>query len=161
MIAVGVDTHKELHYAVMLDPVGQMRGELSFSATAVGCGEPPQWAEQLANTEELAFGIEGVGSWGAGLCEYLEHAGHLVVKVERPRRRARTAGKSERIDAISAAERVLAGENLSTPRRRGILSAIRALLIARRSAVTEHTRVLNQLQAINHHRTDRATRARR
>jgi len=44
---------------------------------------------------------------------------------------------------------VLTGENVSTPRRRGILTAIRALLIARRSAVTERTRVLNQLQALN------------
>lgn len=35
------------------------------------------------------------------------------------------------------------------PRRRGILTAIRALLIARRSAVTERTRVMNQLQALN------------
>jgi hypothetical protein len=149
MIAVGVDTHKERHYAVMLDPVGQMRGELSFSAAATGYGELQQWAERLADTEELVFGIEGVGSWGAGLCEHLEHAGHSVVEVERPRRRDRAAGKSDRIDAISAAKRVLAGENLSTPRRRGILSAIRALLIARRSAVSERTRVLNQLQAIN------------
>jgi hypothetical protein len=40
-------------------------------------------------------------------------------------------------------------ENVSTPRRRGILTAIRALLIARRSAVAERTRVLNQLQALN------------
>ncbi len=44
---------------------------------------------------------------------------------------------------------MLSGENVSTPRRRGILTAIRALLIARRSAVTERTRVLNQLQALN------------
>lgn len=44
---------------------------------------------------------------------------------------------------------MLSGENLSTPRRRGILTAIRALLIARRSAVTERTRVMNQLQALN------------
>ena len=39
--------------------------------------------------------------------------------------------------------------SVSTPRRRGILTAIRALLIARRSAVTERTRVLNQLHALN------------
>ena len=44
---------------------------------------------------------------------------------------------------------MLSDENVSTPRRRGILTAIRALLIARRSAVTERTRVLNQLQALN------------
>jgi transposase len=44
---------------------------------------------------------------------------------------------------------VLGGENVSTPRSRGILSALRALLIARRSVVAERTRLLNQLQALS------------
>jgi len=73
----------------------------------------------------------------------------LVLEVERPRRKDRRAGKSDRIDALAAAKCVLSGENDVTPRRRGILGAIRALLIARRSAVAERTRVLNQLQALN------------
>ena len=149
MIAVGVDTHKERHYAVALDHLGQMLAELIFTATASGYQELQLWAEGLAAGRELVFGIEGAGSWGAGLCEHLLHAGHTVLEVERPRRRDRRAGKSDRIDAIAAAKRVLADENVSTPRRRGILTAIRALLIARRSAVMERTRVLNQLQALN------------
>jgi hypothetical protein len=44
---------------------------------------------------------------------------------------------------------VLGDQNVSTPRGRGILSALRALLIARRTAVTERTRLLNQLQALS------------
>jgi transposase len=71
------------------------------------------------------------------------------VEVERPRRRDRRAGKSDRIEAIAAAKSVLTDERVSTPRRRGILTAIRAVLIARRSAVAERTRVLNQLPALN------------
>jgi transposase len=148
MIAVGVDTHKERHYAVALDHLGQMLAELVSAATAAGYAELLQWAQRLAAGRELVFGIEGAGSWGAGLCEYLLHAGHVVLEVERPRRRDRRAGKSDRIDAIAAAKRVLADESVSTPRGRGILTAIRALLIARRSAVAERTRVLNQLQAL-------------
>ncbi len=149
MIAVGVDTHKERHYAVALDHLGQMLAELVFAATAAGYGELQRWAEALAAGRELVFGIEGAGSWGAGLCEHLVRARHSVLEVERPRRRDRRAGKSDRIDAIAAAKRVLADESVSTPRRRGILTAMRALLIARRSAVIERTRVLNQLQALN------------
>ncbi|MEO6857511.1 MAG: IS110 family transposase [Solirubrobacteraceae bacterium] len=149
MIAVGVDTHKERHYAVALDHVGQLLGELSFPATAAGYTELQAWAEPLADARELVFGLEGAGSWGAGLCQHLQQAGHSVREVERPRRKDRRAGKSDRIDALAAAKCVLSGENVSTPRRRGILSAIRALLIARRSAVAERTRVLNQLQALN------------
>jgi hypothetical protein len=149
MIAVGVDTHKERHYAVALDHLGQMLAELTFAATATGYAELQRWVEKLGEVRELVFGIEGAGSWGAGLCQHLQHAGHSVVEVERPRRRERRAGKSDRIDALAAAKSVLADEHVSTPRRRGILTAIRALLIARRSAVGERTRVLNQLQALN------------
>jgi hypothetical protein len=69
--------------------------------------------------------------------------------VQRPRRRDRRARKSDRIDALAAAKSVLTEERVSAPRRRGVLTAIRALLIARRSAVAERTRVLNQLQALN------------
>jgi Transposase len=133
MIAVGVDTHKERHHALALDLLGQLLGELSFAASAAGYAELQRWAEDLGEEERLVFGIEGAGSWGAGLCEHLQRAGHTVVEVERPRRRARRAGKSDRIDALAAAKSVLGGENTSTPRSRGILSALRVLLVARRS----------------------------
>ncbi|MGH3610558.1 MAG: IS110 family transposase, partial [Pseudonocardiaceae bacterium] len=149
MIAVGVDTHKERHYAVALDQVGQLLAELSFAADPAGYAELQHWAEHLVEAAGLVFGLEGAGSWGAGLCQHLQHGGYPVLEVERPRRKDRRAGKSDRIDALAAAKCVLTGENVSTPRRRGILSAIRALLIARRSAVAERTRVLNQLQALN------------
>jgi transposase len=149
MIAVGVDTHKESHCAAALDELGQVLGEFAFTATAAGYADLRRWAESHGNPDELVFGIEGAGSWGAGLCQHLQHAGHAVVEVERPRRAERRAGKSDRIDALAAAKHVLAGEKLSTPRRRGILSAARALLNARRSTIAERTRLLNQLQALN------------
>jgi transposase len=149
MIAVGVDTHKQRHHAVALDPLGQLLGELAFAASATGYAELQRWAEGLGNQQRLVFGIEGAGSWGAGLCEHLQRAGHSVVEVERPRRSERRAGKSDRIDALAAAKCALAGEHTSTPRSRGVLAALRGLLVARRSAVAERTRVLNQLQALN------------
>jgi len=149
MVAVGVDTHKQRHYAVALDLLGQLLGERSFAASAAGYAELQRWAERLSDGQQLVFGVEGAGSWGAGLRQHLQHAGHTVLEVERPRRRERRAGKSDRIDALTAAKCVLSDENVSTPRSRGILSALRALLIARRSAVAERTRLLNQLQALN------------
>jgi len=149
MVAVGVDTHKERHYAVMLDQLGQLLDERSFPATAAGYAALQRWAEGLVGSEQLVFGVEGAGSWGAGLCQHLQHGGHVVVEVERPRRKDRRAGKSDRIDALTAAKSALGNENVSVPRGRGILTALRALLIARRSAVAERTRLLNQLQALN------------
>ena len=91
MIAVGVDTHKERHSAAALDELGQVLGEFAFTATAAGYADLRRWAESHGNPDELVFGIEGAGSWGAGLCQHLQHAGHAVVEVERPR-----AGRASR-----------------------------------------------------------------
>lgn len=102
MVAVGVETHKERHYAVMLDQLGQLLGERSFPATAAGYAALKRWAERPVESEQLVFGVEGVGSWGAGLCQDFQHAGHAVVEVERPRRKDRRVGKSDRIDALTA-----------------------------------------------------------
>jgi transposase len=150
MIAVGVDTHKDRHIAVALDRLGQLLGELSIEACAAGYVELVVWARALAeNGQQLVFGIEGAGSYGAGLCEHLQLAGCSVLEVERPRRRERRTGKTDRIDAISAAKRVLSDEGTSTPRRQGTRRALAALLIAQRSATCEHTRLLNQLQSLH------------
>ena len=149
MIAVGVDTHKDSHFAVALDRLGQVLGEVVIEASAAGYGELDRWAAELAaDGQQLVFGIEGAGSYGAGLCEHLLHAGRSVVEVERPRREDRRAGKSDRIDALAAAKKVLAGEGLSTPRAGGARAAIAALLVAYRSCVSERTRLLNQLQSL-------------
>lgn len=150
MIAVGVDTHKGSHFAVALDQLGQLLGQLVIEVCVAGYGELERWAARIAvDGQQLVFGIEGAGSWGAGLCEYLQAAGRSVVEVERPRRRERRAGKSDRIDALAAAKRVLSGDGTSTPRCQGVRRALAALLAAQRSASTERTRVLNQLQSLH------------
>src|ERR1022692_367185 len=142
MIAVGVDTHKESHFAVALDHLGQVLGEFVIEVCSAGYAQLESWARDIApDGQQVVFGIEGAGSWGAGLCEHLQHAGCSVLEVERPRRRERRAGKSDRIDALAAAKRVLNREGTSTPRKRGVLCALRALLVAQRSAITERTRL--------------------
>jgi len=146
MIAVGVDTHKDTHVVSALDQLGQLLGELTIEASAVGYGELVAWTRALG--EDVVIGVEGAGSYGAGLCEHLKHKGLRVFEVERPRRRERRAGKSDRIDALAAAKRVLAGEGLSTPRAGGIRRGLGALLAVQRACVGERTRLLNQLQAL-------------
>lgn len=146
MFAVGVDTHKDTHAVGALDQFGQVLGELTIQASSAGYGELVAWARALG--DDVVIGIEGAGSYGAGLCEYLEREGLRVFEVERPRRRERRAGKSDRIDAFAAAKRVLAGEGLATPRAGGVRRALAALVAAHRSCVDERTRLLNQLQAL-------------
>ena len=147
MIAVGVDTHKEEHVAAAVDAFGQLLGEIVVPASEEGYREFARWLDRLG--EGVLVGIEGAGSYGAGLCEHLLAVGVRVMEVERPRRRDRRAGKSDRIDARLAATKVLAGEGLSTPRAGGARAALRALLVAYRSCVSERTRLLNQLQAVH------------
>lgn len=149
MIAIGVDTHKDSHCAVALDRLGREVGELTVKADLAGYRMLERWAAGLAGEAELRFAIEGTGSYGAGLCEYLQEGGHEVREAERPRRAERRAGKSDRIDALAAARRALADEGLAVPRAGGTRAALAALLMAHRSCVGERTRLLNQLQALH------------
>jgi transposase len=147
MIAVGVDTHKYEHAICALDERGRVIDERTASATRAGYAGLVGWLAQLS---EPVVGIEGAGSYGAGLCEYLLGAGIKVVEVERPKRaQRRRGGKSDRIDALAAARRVLAGDGLATPRRAGVRQSLATLLVGYRSCIAERTRVLNELQALH------------
>jgi transposase len=148
MIAVGVDAHKHEHAICALDALGQVIGERTISANRGGYAELASWIRRLP--EPAVVGIEGAGSYGAGLCEHLLAAGIEVVEVERPKRaERRRGGKSDRIDALLAAKKVLANDGLSTPRRGGTRQTLSALLVAYRSCIAERTRVLNTLHALH------------
>jgi hypothetical protein len=147
MIAVGVDTHKLEHVVCVLDALGQVLDERTISADRRGYAGLTRWIGE--RDDEVIVGIEGAGSYGAGLCEHLLAHRIRVVEVERPKRAARRrGGKSDRIDALIAARKVLAGDGLSTPRRGGTRQAIAALLVGHRSCMRERTRLLNELQAL-------------
>jgi transposase len=147
MIAVGVDTHKHEHLARALDGLGQPLGGLTIKSDLAGYLELVDWVRGLGG--DVVVGIEGAGSFGAGLCEVLLAEGIEVVEVERPRRQDRRRGKSDEIDALGAAKKVLAQDGLATPRAGGIRQALSALLVAYRSCVGERTRMFNQLQALH------------
>jgi transposase len=147
MIAVGVDTHKHEHVAAALNELGELLGEIAVAASPAGYRELVKWLKGMG--EGVLVGIEGAGSYGAGLCKYLQDIGMRVVEVERPHRRDRRAGKSDRIDALLAAKKVLAREGLSTPKTSGTRAGLAALLVAYRSCVGERTRLRNQIQALH------------
>ncbi len=147
MIAVGVDTHKEQHFAVAVDGLGQVLAELIITANLAGYRKLVGWLARLEG--QVPVGIEGAGSYGAGLCEHLQSEGIEVFEVERPRRRERRSGKSDKLDALLAAKKVLSGDGLSTPRGSGARVALQMLLVAYRSVIGERSRLYNQLQAIH------------
>ena len=100
--------------------------------------------------EVVAVGVEGTGSWGAGLARFLTAQGVRVIEVTRPNRQHRRRhGKSDPADAIGAARAVLAGEATGTPKAQtGAVEAIRLLRVARRSAIKARTQAANQLHAV-------------
>jgi transposase len=127
-ITGGVDTHADLHVAAALDSVGGLLGVREFPATAAGYAELPGWLRSLGN---LALaGVEGTGSYGAGLARYLAAAGVRVVEVDRPDRQDRhRQGKSDPLDAVSAARAAQSGRASGAPRGRdGAVEAIRVAL---------------------------------
>ena len=95
-------------------------------------------------------GVEGTGAYGAGLTRYLRAEAVTVVEVDRPDRTARRArGKSDPLDAYAAARAAVSGAAAGVPKDRDDqVEAIRALRVARRSAVKARTQAMNQLRAL-------------
>jgi transposase len=144
-VAIGVDTHKDVHVAVALDRFGAQLDSREVETTEAGYCSLLSWALELG---EPAFAVEGSGSYGAGLVRMLEGAGVAVWECERPSRQQRRRGKNDLIDAVLAARRLLAGEGLSLPRGGGRREELRLLLLERRSAIQARTAALNQLSAL-------------
>lgn len=96
------------------------------------------------------FGIEGTGSYGAGLTSFLRRCGHRVVEVNRGDRRARRAnGKSDTVDAEAAAWSVLAGTSTIVPKTAdGTVEMIRHIKIARDTARKGRTSAVITLKAV-------------
>ena len=147
-VIVGVDTHKHVHVAVVIDTRGIRLGGQSFVADAGGYRALLTWADTHGRIE--AFGIEGTGSYGAGLARAVRHAGHRVAEVNRSDRRLRrAAGKSDTIDAAAAARSVLAGQSTAIPKTAdGAVEMMRLLKIARDTAVKARTTAMITLKQI-------------
>jgi transposase len=144
-ITGGVDTHAGTHTAAALDPVGRLLGHHTFPASVTGYQRLLDWLGGFG--EVGTVGVEGTGSYGAGLARHLTAQGIEIVEVDRPNRRTRRGeGKSDPIDAIAAARAVLAGTATGTPKTRtGVVEAIRVLRVARSGAIKAHTAAINAL----------------
>jgi len=147
-IVVGVDTHKDQHVAVVIDKLGARIGQLNLPTTNTGYVGLEHWAIGLGEIE--AFGIEGTGSYGAGLARFLRGQGHSVIEVNRPDRSTRRRlGKSDPTDAEMAARAVLAGVARDQPKS-GVdeVEMIRMLKSTKDSAMKARTQAINQMKAL-------------
>jgi transposase len=127
----GVDTHKELHVAAVLDELGRLLATATFPATAPGYRQLTRWLCGFG--EVLAVGVEGTGSWGAGLSRHLRVRGLNVIEVNRTNRQTRRrTGKTDTVDAEAAARAVVSGDATVIPKTAdGPIESVRQLRVAR------------------------------
>lgn len=144
----GADTHRDTVHVAIIDQVGRNLADREFSSTSAGYAAALAWLRQHGQLQRI--GVEGTGSYGAGFATVLRDAGVKVIEVDRPDRRSRRrSGKSDPLDAYAAAQAVLAGRATTIPKTNdGPVASIRALRIARRSAVKARTQTVNQLRGL-------------
>lgn len=150
-IVVGVDTHKYAHVAVALDQVGAIIGQTTIPVDRAGYAQLQRWAGELSEPDgHVEFGVEGTGSYGAGLTSFLRRAGHRVIEVNRPDRGVRhRRGKDDTIDAEIAARAVLSGAATAVPKTAdGSVEMIRQVKIAKDTATKARSQAIITLKTI-------------
>ena len=127
----GVDTHRDVHVAAVVDTAGRVLASAPFPADTTGYEQLGDWLQSHGSVARV--GIAGTGSYGAGLTRYLNSVGVEVVEVNRPNRQLRRYGKTDTTDAQAAARAALNGRASGLPKSGdGPVEGIRMLVVARR-----------------------------
>jgi transposase len=142
----GVDTHRDVNVAAVVDMNGGLLGVESFPTTAAGHRCLSSWMSGFGAIERV--GIEGTGAYGAGIARHFLAADVAVIEVDRPdRQQRRRHGKSDQLDAIEAARGALSGRCAGQAKSADAhAEALRALLVAKRSARSTRIRTIVQLR---------------
>ena len=114
MIVIGVDVHKHSLTAAAVDEVGRTLSEWTGPLGA----ELSDWARSLA--QERLWALEDCRHVSRGLEQLLLEAGERLVRVPPrltapARRRGRTRGKSDSLDALAVARAALREPGLDRP----------------------------------------------
>lgn len=144
----GVDTHRDTHMVAALDQRGAQLGVREFTTTPTGHRQALSWLESFGTIEQV--GVEGTGTYGAGLTRFLHRHDVTVIEVACGDRQARRShGKSDPVDAIAAARAAQSGKATTVPKAgTGSVEAIRALRMVRKSATRDRTSAINQMRAL-------------
>src|SRR5215203_2796683 len=142
----GVDTHKDLHVAAVVDERDRVLGSQSFATTKQGYRQMLAWMRSFGEVQRI--GIESTGSYGAGLLRFVQQAGIEVLEVTDPDQHdRRRRGKNDDLDAQNAAHAAFAGIRTVTPRSRdGMVESLRVLKACRKTAVAARRIALQMIQ---------------
>ena len=113
-VVIGADTHPDTNHLAVISDAGKPLADAEFPTNPAGHDDGVRWAERFGTI--VIAGVEGTSSYGAGLTRVLQAAGIEVAEVSRPDRAARRRrGKSDPLDARTAASAALAGDRLAVP----------------------------------------------
>ncbi|HSS23013.1 MAG TPA: IS110 family transposase [Mycobacterium sp.] len=147
-VVLGVDTHKDLHAAAVINPLGVLLSSEIFPATAAGYRALLVWAGRFGPVRRA--GVECTGSYGAALARHLRAAGVKVIEVNQPDKATRRRrGKTDTLDAEAAARAVLSGRASGSAKAGdGPVEMLRMFKLAKASAIKARTQTINQLKAV-------------
>ena len=140
-----MDTHRDCHVVAVVDDAGRLLGSDQFGADTAAYA---QLVAPMGSRGPISgVGVEGTGSYGAGLART---PGIGVVEVNRPNRQLhRRLAKTDFTDAEAAARAALNGEATARPKTAdGPVEATRMLRVVRRSGVKARTQAANQIHAL-------------
>lgn len=142
----GIDSHKDTIHVAVISDTGQHVADHEFATTTTGYRKAVGWL--IAHGPLTAVGVEGTSSYGRGITTDLIAAGVKVVEVNRTRpAERRRQGKTDVLDAYRAARSVLSGEATTDPKAASV-EPLRALNIARRSALKAQQAAWRQIGAL-------------
>jgi transposase len=143
----GVDTHKDLHVAAVVNEQDRGFGTRCFAKTRQGYRQMLTWMRSFGEVQRI--GIESTGRYGAGLLRFVQQAGIEVLEVTAPDQNdRRRRGKNDDLDAQNAAHAAFAGRRTVTPRSRdGMIEPLRVLKACRKTAVAARRIALQMIQS--------------
>jgi transposase len=90
----GVDTHKDLHVAAVVDERDGVLGSQCFATTRHGYKQMLAWMRSFGPLRRV--GVEATGTYGAGLLRYLQRAAVEVLEVTKPDKGGQAQARQER-----------------------------------------------------------------
>jgi transposase len=146
-VAIGIDSHKRSLGAGVTDELGREVAAKEFPNDPQGHKRLLGWAR--AQGADRVIGIEGSGSYGAGIARFLLAAGEDVKEVpafvaHRERKKSPSKGKSDLGDALAIARVTARGDGLFSPHRSDVLHDLKLLSDHRDQLVRARTRIINR-----------------
>lgn len=147
----GVDSHKDLLVAAVVNELGRARDVETFVNNAAGHARLIAWVG--ARHGLVRVGVECSGSYGRQAALAFQDAGLAVVEVPphltaRDRRKHRQAGKNDEQDAVVIARIVAREDDLPPIRPHGLSDDLAALVSYRDHLVADRTRTANRTHAL-------------